>query len=218
MGWRYNQPKLRLQVNAYWMAYKDQLALTGALDEVGSPIRENIGNGRRIGFEMEAKVQLAPQWFWQPNLALSRNENLDYFFQRDGQLSNLGTTELAYSPSVIAGNSLVFVPNTNFQLALLSKYISTQYMGNIDSKTSELPAYFVSDLNASYRWTPNKCFQEVQLSLLVNNLFNEQYVSNGYFYTYDDTWSNPGETTTIEGAGYYPQAGINFLIGMTLTF
>lgn len=218
LGWRYNQPKLRLQVNAYWMAYKDQLALSGALDEVGSPIRENIGNSRRIGFEMEAKVQLAPEWFWQPNLALSRNENFDYFFQRDGQLSNLGTTKLAYSPSLIAGNALVFVPNTNFQLALLSKYISTQYMGNIDSKTSELPAYFVSDLNASYRWTPEKWFQEVQLSLLVNNLFNEQYVSNGYFYTYDDTWSNPGETTTIEGAGYYPQAGTNFLIGMTLTF
>ena len=145
--------------------------------------------------------------FWQPNLALSRNENLDYFFQRDGQLSNLGTTKLAYSPSLIAGNALVFVPNTNFQLALLSKYISTQYMGNIDSKTSELPAYFVSDLNASYRWTPEKWFQEVQLSLLVNNLFNDQYVSNGYFLRMT-ILGQSGETTTIEGAGYYPQEQI----------
>ena len=91
-------------------------------------------------------------------------------------------------------------------------------MGNIDSKVSELPAYFVSDLSASYRWSPQKWFQEVQLNLLVNNLFNEQYVSNGYFYTYDDTWSAPGQTTTIEGAGFYPQAGTHFLLGMTLDF
>ena len=30
--------------------------------------------------------------------------------------------------------------------------------------------------------------------------------------------SNPPAVTTIEGAGYYPQAGINFLIGLTLKF
>ena len=218
LGWRLDQSKLQLQVNAYWMAYKDQLALTGALDEVGNPIRENIGNSRRIGIEAEAKIQLVNQWLWQPNIALSRNENLDFFFQRDGQLTDLGTTKLAYSPSVIVGNAIAFVPSTNFQIALLSKYIGSQYMGNIDSKVSELPAYFVSDLSASYRWSPQKWFQEVQLNLLVNNLFNEQYVSNGYFYTYDDTWSAPGQTTTIEGAGFYPQAGTHFLLGMTLDF
>ncbi|MGB2346851.1 MAG: TonB-dependent receptor [Flavobacteriaceae bacterium] len=218
MGWRLQQSNLQLQINAYWMAYQDQLALTGALDAVGNPIRENIGNSRRIGIEAEAKIPLAKQWLWQPNIALSRNENKDYFFQRDGQLTRLGNTPLAFSPVVIAGNALVFVPSTNFQVALLSKFIGAQYMGNIDSAISKLPSYFVSDLNASYRWNPKRWFEEVQLNLLINNIFNEQYVSNGYFYTYDDDWSNPGQTTTIEGAGFYPQAGTHFLVGMSLRF
>ena len=218
MGWRLQQSNLQLQVNAYWMAYQDQLALTGALDEVGNPIRENIGNSRRIGIEAEAKIPLAKQWLWQPNLALSRNENQDYFFERDGQLTHLGNTQLAFSPAVIAGNTLVFVPSTNFQVAILSKFISSQYMGNIDSEISELPSYMVSDLNASYRWNPKKWVEEVQLNVLVNNIFNEQYVSNGYFYTDDDDGSNPGQTTTIEGAGFYPQAGTHFLLGMSLRF
>jgi iron complex outermembrane receptor protein len=52
----------------------------------------------------------------------------------------------------------------------------------------------------------------------VNNIFDYKYESNGYFYTYDDDFSMPGVITTIEGAGYYPQAGINFLIGATLKF
>jgi iron complex outermembrane receptor protein len=52
----------------------------------------------------------------------------------------------------------------------------------------------------------------------VNNIFNVEYESNGYFYTFDDDFSNPGTITTQEGAGFYPQAGINFLIGVTLMF
>ena len=218
LGWRYEKPKFQGQINAYWMAYQNQLILTGALDEVGSPIRENVGNSRRIGIEAEAKIQLATQWLWQPNLALSRNENLDYYFRRDGQLSALGDTTLAFSPSIIAGNAIVFAPSTDFQVGLLSKYVGKQYMGNIDAALSELPAYFISDLNATYRWIPNKWAKEIQLNLLINNIFNEKYVSNGYFYTYDDDWSTPGQVTTIEGAGFYPQAGTNFLMGMTITF
>ena len=218
LGWRFETPKFQGQLTTYWMAYQDQLVLTGALDEVGSPIRENVGNSRRIGIEAEAKVQLATQWLWQPNLALSRNENLDYYFRRDGQLSALGDTTLAFSPSIIAGNAVVFAPSTAFQVGLLSKYVGKQYMGNIESSMSELPAYFISDLNATYRWIPNKWAKEIQWNLLVNNIFNEKYVSNGYFYTYDDDWSTPGQVTTIEGAGFYPQAGINFLMGMTITF
>jgi iron complex outermembrane receptor protein len=91
-------------------------------------------------------------------------------------------------------------------------------MGNIDSENSLLDAYFTSDLNAVYRWRPNKWVKEIQWSLMINNIFNTLYESNGYFYTYDDTWSNPGQVTTLEGAGYYPQAGTHFLTGLNIFF
>ena len=218
LGWRINTPKLQAQTNVYWMEYKDQLVLTGAIDAVGSPIRQNVGKSRRLGIELEFKVNLNSNWLWQPNIALSSNQNLDFYFKRDGVLENLGKTQLAYSPNLVGGNAIMYVPSTRFQIGLLSKYVGKQYMGNIDSENSTLSAYFVNDLNAVYTWQPNKWIQEIQWSLLVNNIFNAQYESNGYFYTFDDTWSAPGQVTTVEGAGYYPQAGINFLTGVMLGF
>ena len=91
-------------------------------------------------------------------------------------------------------------------------------MGNIEASNSELPSYFVNDLNVSYEIQPKSVFKSVLFSVLVNNLFNTKYVSNGYYFTYDDTWTNPGNTITLDGAGYYPQAGLNFLAGISMKF
>jgi len=218
LGWRFKKDKVKAQANMYWMEYKDQLVLTGAIDEVGAPIRQNIGESRRVGLEVEVKVQLANQWLWQPNIALSKNQNLDFYFKRDGQLQSLGKTELAYSPNLVAGNTFLYAPSNRFQLGLLTKYVGKQYMGNIDAESSVLDSYFISDLNAVFTWQPKKWVKKIQWSLMVNNLFNVLYQSNGYFYTYDDSWSNPDKIQTIEGAGYYPQAEINFLTGLQIEF
>lgn len=216
LGWRYTG-KVQLNLNAYYMRYHDQLVLTGALDDVGNPIRANSGKSYRLGIEAEAVVPLSDKWSLRPNVTLSQNRNEDFLFQRDGILTNLGNTEIAFSPSVVAANALSFQPIKALTATFLTKYVGKQYMGNIDSETSALDAYFVNDLNLSYAFTPKKFFKKVILNLLVNNIFNEEYESNGYFYTYDDDFTTPGTVTTVEGAGFYPQAGTNFLLGLTLS-
>ena len=218
LGWRIKKDRIQAQANVYWMDYQDQLVLTGALDAVGAPIRKNVGESRRIGLEVEAQWQVLDQFIWKPNVALSSNKNLDFYFERDGVLEALENTNLAYSPNVVIGNAFIYAPSTSFQVGLLSKYVGEQFMGNIDSANSLLNSYFVSDISAVWTWQPNTWFDSIQWSLLINNIFNVQYESNGYFYTYDDSWSNPGQIQTIEGAGYYPQAGINFLTGLKLQF
>ena len=218
LGWRIKKEGIQAQANVYWMEYKDQLVLTGAIDAVGAPIRQNVGKSRRIGLEVEAQWQLLDQLLWKPNFALSTNKNLDFYFKRDGILIPLENTNLAFSPNFIAGNAFIYAPSTSFQIGLLSKYVGTQYMGNIDSENSLLEAYFISDLSAVWTWEPKNGPERVQWSLLINNLFDSKYVSNGYFYTYEDDFSNPGQVKTIEGAGYYPQAGIHFLTGISVRF
>jgi iron complex outermembrane recepter protein len=104
------------------------------------------------------------------------------------------------------------------QVSLLTKFVGEQYMGNIDSEGSKLEAYTNSDFNVTYEFTTKTFIKSIVLSGLVNNIFDEKYESNGYFYTYDDDFTTPGTITTMEGAGYYPQAGINFLVGATLRF
>lgn len=217
-GWRHRGVKSAYSANVYYMRYKDQLVLTGELNDVGAPLRANVGDSYRLGLELDARFPLTRQLTWQPNLALSTNRNIDFVFQRDGQLQELGNTEIAFSPSVIAGNILTYMPTDNFQASLLTKYVGEQYMGNIDASGSKLDAYSQTDLNLQYEMGLGKWGKQLVLTALVNNIFDAKYVSNGYFFTYDDTWSAPGTTTTIEGAGYYPQAGINFLLGATLSF
>ena len=143
---------------------------------------------------------------------------MDFVASIDGELVNLGNTNISFSPSVVAGNMLEYSPIEKLQFGFLSKFVGEQYMGNIDSETSKLDSYFVNDLNIVYTLDTLPWVKEVVFSALVNNIFNVEYISNGYFYTYDDDFSNPGTITTIEGAGYYPQATINFLVGATVKF
>ena len=218
LGWRLRHNEIVLNSNVYFMKYQDQLILTGEIDDVGSPIRTNSGKSFRLGIEVDASIPLSNKFVWQPNISLSSHKNIDYITPIDGALVNLGNTNISFSPSVVAGNQIQFIPNDKFQLAFLSKYVGEQFLGNVDSDFSKLNAYFINDLSVNYELKVNSFFKSITLSGLVNNIFNEKYISNGYYYTYDDTWSNPGNTTTIEGAGYYPQATTNFLIGMTLKF
>ena len=218
LGWKYTRSKIKLNVNAFLMQYKNQLVLTGALNDVGSPIFANSGRSYRAGLEIESTVKPYYWLFVSPNITLSQNKNQNFYFQRDGLLTNLGNTNIAFSPNVIIGNNITLLPVKHFQVSLLSKFVSQQYMGNIDAKKSILPDYFVNDLSVNYEWKINKGIKTIVFSGLLNNIFNRTYESNGYFYTYDDNWSSSTVITTIEGAGYYPQAGINFLAGINIKF
>ncbi|WP_232520887.1 TonB-dependent receptor [Flagellimonas nanhaiensis] len=218
LGWRYVSPDFQVNTNVYYMRYKDQLVLTGELNDVGAPLRANVGDSYRLGLEIDAAIKLGDKFRLNPNVALSNNRNIDFFFQRDGELQNLGNTNIAYSPKVVAGNILSFIPNENFQVSLLSKFVGKQYMGNIDSEGSVLDSYSQTDFNVQYVVETNAFVKSIVFSGLVNNIFDADIVSNGYFFTYDDDFSNPGTITTIEGAGYYPQAGTNFLLGATINF
>ena len=91
-------------------------------------------------------------------------------------------------------------------------------MSNTEAEKSKLEAYTQTDFNLQYRMKPFGWFSDVALTLLVNNIFDAKFSSNGSFYTFDDDFSNPNGITTVVGVGYYPQAGINFLAGITFRF
>lgn len=226
LGWRYDDPGFLINANAYYMLYNEQLVLTGELDTTGNPIRTNSGDSYRLGLEIEAAVRLTSQWSLQPSVTVSSNKTKKTVVERDGELVDLGKTNISFSPELVASNALVFQPKEHFQISLLSKYVGEQFMGNTDSPASKLDAYFVNDVNVTYEWhlkskedSQKKPFlKSILFSGLANNIFNKKYISNGFYYTYDDTWTDPNQVTTIEGAGYFPQATTNFLIGATLKF
>ncbi|RLD29048.1 MAG: TonB-dependent receptor [Bacteroidetes bacterium] len=218
LGWRHTTEKFNIIANTYFMLYNEQLALTGSIDDTGAPIRANNDESYRLGLEIETAFRISKKVVLQPNITISSNKNKETIASIDGQLVNLGKTNISFSPEFIAANAIVFQPNSNLQFSFLSKYVGEQFMGNTDSEVSKLESYFVNDFNVTYEIKTNAIFKSIIISGLVNNIFGKKYVSNGYYFTYDDTWSVLGETTTIEGAGYYPQATTNFLLGVTLKF
>ena len=200
LGWRYLSDKVQLNTNFYYMAYQDQLILTGTLDDVGNPIRSNSEKSYRLGVEMDAAIVLTSTFSLRPNLTLSRNKNIDLAIS--GQ--NYGTKDISYSPSVIAGNSLIYKPTESLQIIWLQKYVGQQYMNNIESPEAKLADYFINDLNVTYEIKPKSVFKSIVFKGLVNNIFDKKYISNGYMW---DIYPY-----------YYPQAGANLLAGITLLF
>ena len=213
-GWNLTKKKLNVTTNFYMMRYKNQLVLTGSIDDVGSPIRQNSGESYRMGLEIETAFNLSDKISIKANSAFSDNKNNNFVTSLNGELVNLGKTNISFSPEIVSSVNLLYPIKENMVVSILNKYVGEQYMSNTESAFSKLDAYSVLDFNFNYDFKNTFFFSEIVLSALVSNLFGTKYVSNGYYYTYDDNWSDPNAIATIEGTGYYPQATRNYLLGL----
>lgn len=213
-GWRLYKENIKLNTNIYYMQYKDQLILTGDIDGVGDYKRENVDKSFRLGLEIDADIRFNSQFSIRPNIAISSNKIEDFILTRDGVTTNLGNTNISFSPDIVAGNAFVYQPNEHFQVSLLSKYVGEQYLSNTDTEASKLSSYFTSDLNFVYQINTKKIVDSIIITGLINNVFNKEYVDRGY--TYLDSWSTPGNSFEVQG--YFPQATRNFLVGITFKF
>lgn len=216
VGYAYGGKNWSLFANFYHMDYQDQLVLTGAVNDVGGYTRQNIPDSYRMGLELGGQVRVG-KFDWQGNLSLSRNK-IDEFtlflddFDNGGQVQEtFRDTDLAFSPALVAASQATFRPAKGLELGFLSKYVGEQYLDNTQNATRKLDAYLVHDLRLRYAFAV-KPFEEVSLSLLVNNLFDAEYESNGYTFGYI-----AGGQTIFENY-YYPQAGTNFLLGVQVRF
>jgi len=196
IGWRKTSSKFGLEANYYLMNYTDQLVLTGEINDVGSPIRANVGRSYRTGLEFSGMINLSDQISWNANVTWSINKNQDYAVLDENNNSTNRNTTIILSPSWIAGSQFTWKPFENFQSSLLSKYVSKQYLDNTQDENVALDDYFINDIRLSYQIHP-KGIERIEFGFLVNNIFNVEYSSNGYGY---------GGTPY-----FYPQAGTNFL-------
>lgn len=214
-GVEYRTAKAGWTAGAYYMYYRDQLVLTGKVNDVGAYTRVNIPVSYRLGLELQSYLQ-ATQWFrLSGNLTLSRNKIRSFTeFQDDYDNGGQKTVDhrdadIAFSPSVTGQFSLEFKPLPQLQLYLNNKYVGRQFMDNTSNKSRSLDPFFVQDLQASYI-VPQRIFRELRLQFQVNNLLNTLYEPNGYTFSY---WY--GGNLTTENY-YYPMAGRNVMGGVMI--
>jgi iron complex outermembrane receptor protein len=190
--------------------------LTGERDINGYEIRTNIGKSYRLGLEVESKLFINPNLNIESNISLSENKNNNLFYSFDGELQNFGDTDLAYSPNLIVNNIINFSPNDKVYFSLRSNYVSEQFFAQTNSSISKLDSYFINDLNFTHELSPPNYANELKLKVLVNNIFDVKYTSYGGYYTYDLPVGQGQKT--YEGTYYYPQSGINILVGLDIKF
>jgi len=217
MGYNYSSAVFTGGVNLYYMDYKDQLVQTGEINDVGAPIMVNVDESYRAGIEIQAGLVITRNLQWQGNATFSRNkikdftEFVDNWDTWEQETFDLGTTDIAFSPDVIANSQFSFEPAANLFLSLNSSYVGKQYIDNTSSDKRSLDPYFFNNLKVDYSFS-GKVFDEIKLHLMVNNLFNEKYESNAWVYSYILG------SERYEMDGYFPQAGTHFMVGMNFNF
>ncbi len=216
LGWKLNSNNLALSLNAFYMIYEDQLVLTGQRDINGYEIRRNIGESYRVGIEFDSSIKLNNKLNIETNFSLSENKNKDFYSTFDGNLKNFGNTDLAYSPNIILNNILNFNPNKKVLISLRSKYVSEQFFAQTNSPISKLESFFINDINFVHDIDLPNISDDIKFKVLVNNLFDYKYSAYGGYYSYDIQEDN--QVKTYEGTYYYPQSGINILVGLDVKF
>lgn len=202
-------------ITAYYMLYKDQLALTGRINDVGSYTRTNIPNSYRLGVELQGSSKVTDWFTIMGNLTLSRNKVKNYTeyvddYDNGSQKSYFhSSSDIGFSPAVIAGATLQFTPCPRYQISLPAKYVGKEYLDNTQNEGRRLQDYYVQDLRMLYT-LPLPVIRQVDVIFQLNNVFNRKYEANGYTYSY-----LYGGSLITENF-YFPMAGTNFMLAVNI--
>jgi iron complex outermembrane receptor protein len=221
LGYQYRSSIWEAGANLYYMNYRNQLILTGRINDVGTYTRSNVDKSYRAGIELTAGVRPAAWLQLNANATLSQNKILDFDeyidnYDEGGQLVNhYDKTDIAFSPNIIAGGSATVEPlrkqlhNQQFYIDVLGKYVGRQYLDNTTNKARSINAYGLCDVR--FRYTVQTSFvKELGISLALNNVLNKKYEANGYTFSYKS------DGTLATENYYFPQAGFNFLLGVNI--
>jgi len=203
----------------YYMFYKDQLVLTGMVNDVGAYTRVNVPNSYRLGIELQGACVFNNWLNASGNLALSRNkiksfteylDDYDANFDWKGQHAIVHkNTDISFSPAVVGAATINILPLKNLEINLLSKYVGTQYLDNTQSATKKLNPFYTQDVRFNYVIN-EKLFKEWNVVVQVNNVFNRKYEPNGYTYGYIYDGSVVTENF------FFPMAGINYILALNI--
>jgi iron complex outermembrane receptor protein len=199
------------------MDYTEQLVLTGEINNVGDPVMVNVPDSYRTGIEASLAAKILKNLLLETNIALSRNRILDFTGYVDNwdtwsqEAHYLGSTDISFSPAVVFNNLITYEPLNNLIFSLMSKYVSRQYIDNSESKLRKLDPYFVHHLVINYSFTTD-VIPEIGISVMINNLLNAKYETDAWVYRY--IWE--GQEMMMNG--FFPQATLNYQVGLKLGF
>ncbi len=211
-GGRWVHARGHVDVNLFAMEYRDQLVLTGRINDVGAYVRENVSRSHRRGIEIEGRYE------WPTNVAVQANltynsskiaryvqyiDDWDTWRQDSVEFRNV---DIAFSPRWVGAAVITYRGIPGLLLELEGKYVGAQYLDNTQNDERRLPPYFVPNLRLRYRWTPPIGMRAVTVGIDLFNLRNKVYSANGWTYLYRTS----GEDRAM--VYVYPQAPFHAMV------
>lgn len=210
-GLEYKTAKANWGINFYFMNYKDQLVLTGKINDVGAYTRTNIDKSYRAGIELQGGGQISKWLSANANITFSENKVKNFTeyiddYDNGGQQTNFyKNPDIAFSPAITSAYSINIFPAKNTELNLMGKYVSRQYLDNTQQKSRSLDGFYTQDIRLSYNWE-----KFTRFFVQANNIFSKKYEPNGYTFSY--YYNNQLTTENY----YFPMAPVNWVIGLNI--
>lgn len=217
LGWRKTGEKFMTTANIYVMNFKNQLVLTGEINDVGTPLRMNVPKSYRAGIELASSYRLAKKWQLAGNLALSKNAIKKVVIQTTDYADNsivkdtLYNTPIGYSPAAVAAFIVTWIPNKKWSVSWNHKYVSKQYLDNSGSPDKSIDGYYFSEIWINKTWAFKRTELEFKIQLL--NVLNNLYNNNGYAFEYFY-----GKGNLTREVFLFPSAPRNILANFTIKF
>ena len=230
IGYNLNYDNFNISLNSYYMIYKDQLVLTGEINDVGAYTRTNIDYSERKGVEIEINYKLNEKLIFSGNATISKNkisnftEYIDNWDTWSQEKIEYEDTDISFSPKLIWSSLIDYKITKNLNIQFISKYVGEQFIDNTSSDDRKLDSYLTHNKRIIYDLN-SKIFETFRITLQLNNILNKNYTNNAWVYrfitsSFDPTQTDPYINKNKEGsfdmAGYFPQAGRNFLIGISI--
>jgi iron complex outermembrane recepter protein len=212
-GWDFRGARGSIAADVYAMEFRNEIAATGELSEIGLPLRRNVDRSYRRGIELNGSWQIASALWLRGNANFSRNRIHDwtqFYDVYDAGRNIVGSRPLTFfdvkpllTPEIILNEALEFTPSPRLALSAAGRYVGESHLDNTNNEAFTAPSFFVVDANASFNVS-----RSTRLMVQMNNLFNRKHVfPSGYSYQF----FTPAGTT--EGISYfYPQATRNAVV------
>ncbi len=221
-GLSWSSSRLTLLASLYAMEFRDEIAQTGELSQVGFPIRTNVDRSFRRGLELDATWRPCP-WLHLRHLAALSWNRIDAWTQvldvYDAEGAWLGAEPRAFrdvapllTPAVVLDQSIEWRPRESGLARLRGRWTSRAFLDNTGSAATEVPSHFTLDLSARWPLGP------VRLALDVSNLLDDERIwPSGYSYPY--LVRDAAGADSLTGVRYfYPLATRSVVLGATVRF
>jgi len=219
---------IRLAAGFYAMEFRDEIALSGELSEIGLPVRRNVPRSYRRGLELELDWAPDPKWRVLGSANFSRNridewtQFYDVYAPSGSWIDSVAIVHRdvapLLTPEVLLNGLVDWTPRPELGLGLGARWVAESQLDNTGNPDFTTPSWFNLDATVTFSFGQWVKYGEPKVRVQATNLLGSQRIwPSGYSYLYFQQM--PGERERLDGTSYfYPLATRSVYVTLDVAF